>query len=49
MSETNESLNESIINTKLASNERVAANENELHQLREDNHILKKRLVKLIK
>lgn len=49
LTETNNSLTESLVKLKLGNGEKLARAENELHQLRDDNVTLKKRLVKLIK
>ena len=49
LTDANERLTESMVELKLGSNENRAKIENELHQLREDNIMLKKRLVKLLK
>ncbi|KAF6034584.1 FYCO1 [Bugula neritina] len=49
LTESHETLNQKMIELKLGKGERLAEAENELHQLRDENVILKKRLIKLIK
>ena len=49
LTDTNESLSESVMELKLGHREDEAKRQNELYQLREDNSLLKARLIKLIK